>query len=63
MHEQLWIGVVGSQTFSPEGDTVRFLDMADKVESFVPKVESVRTERLRSEIRELKLGYISSLDK
>ncbi len=39
------------------GDTVRFLEMSDMVESFIPKVESVNTEYLRYEIRELKAGY------
>lgn len=42
-----------------EGDTIRFLEMADRVESFIPKVESFNTERLRKEIRELKTGYLS----
>ena len=37
-----------------EGDTLRFLEMAEIVESFKPKVESANTERLRAEIRELK---------
>ena len=39
-----------------EGDTARFLDMTDRVESFIPKVESVNTERLREEIVKLKEG-------
>lgn len=43
-----------------EGDSIRFLEMSDMVESFVPKVESFNTESLRSEIRELKSNYISS---
>jgi hypothetical protein len=51
-----------AKLYHAEGDTVRFLDMADKVELFVPKVESVNTERLRSEIRELKSNYISSFE-
>jgi len=46
-----------AKLYYTEGDTVRFLNMADKIESFVPKVESVQTERLRSEIRELKSEY------
>ena len=37
-----------------EGDTTRFLDMAERLESFKAKVESRNTERLRSEIRQLK---------
>lgn len=40
-----------------EGDTVRFLDMAEKVETFVPKIENANTERLRAEIREIREGY------
>lgn len=43
-----------------KGDSIRFLEMSDMVESFVPKVESINTESLRSEIRELKSNYISS---
>ena len=46
-----------ARLYHTEGDTARFLDMADMMESFVPKVESVQTERLRSEIRELKSEY------
>ena len=36
-----------------EGDIARFLDMAETVATFKPKVESVKTERLRTEIQEL----------
>ena len=46
-----------AKLYHTEGDTARFLEMADKIESFVPKIESVQTERLRSEIRELKSEY------
>ena len=46
-----------AKLYYTEGDTVRFLNMADKMESFVPKVESVQTARLRSEIRELRKEY------
>ena len=35
------------------GDTARFLDMSQKIEEFIPKVESERTQRLRAEIEEL----------
>ena len=45
-----------------EGDTARFLKMADKVETFIPKVESVNTERLRSEIREIRAGYLPQIE-
>ena len=37
-----------------ESDTASFIDMANRVESFIPKVESKNTERLRNEITELK---------
>ena len=42
-----------------EGDTTRFLKMACLVESFLPKVESKETEKLREEIRELKKNFIT----
>ena len=45
-----------------EGDTSKFIDMADKVETFIPKVESVNTEHLRAEIRDLKSGYLKETD-
>ena len=48
-----------AKLYHTEGDTVRFLNMADKVEFFIPKVESANTERLRLEIRELKEEYKS----
>jgi tetratricopeptide (TPR) repeat protein len=47
-----------AKLYHAEGDTVRFLDMADKIETFIPKIESANTELLRSEIREIKAGYI-----
>ena len=46
-----------AKLYHEEGDTARFLDMAGRIEVFVPKVESVNTDRLRSEIRELKSGF------
>ena len=46
-----------AKLYHEEGDSVRFLDMAGKIEVFVPKVESVNTDRLRSEIRELKSDF------
>ena len=36
-----------------EGDTVNFIDMYENALSFVPKVESPNTERLRKEITDL----------
>lgn len=47
-----------AKLYYTEGDTARFLDMADKVESFIPKVESARTEQLREEIRALKKDIV-----
>ena len=46
-----------AKLYHTEGDTVRFLDMAEKVETFVPKIENANTERLRAEIREIREGY------
>lgn len=46
-----------AKLYHTEGDTARFLKMADVVETFVPKVESVNTEMLRSEIRAIKADY------
>lgn len=46
-----------AKLYHEEGDTTRFLDMADKVEKFVPKIESVNTERLRDEIKVISNGY------
>lgn len=46
-----------AKLYHAEGDTMRFLDMVDKVENFIPKVESANTERLRAEIRELLEDY------
>lgn len=47
-----------TKLYHVERDSARFIDLADIVETFVPKVESVSTERMRSEIRELKNGYL-----
>lgn len=46
-----------AKLYHEEGDTARFLEMADKVEKFVPKIENANTERLRAEIREIRDGY------
>ena len=43
-----------------EGDTIGFLDMVDRIDRFVPKIESLNTEGLREEVREIKEGYIIS---
>lgn len=47
--------------YHEERDTVRFLDMADRVESFIPKIESMNTERLRAEIRDMKSEYMTEM--
>lgn len=46
-----------ARLYHTEGDTVRFLKMADMVETFVPKIENANTERLRAEIRALRDTY------
>ncbi len=48
-----------AKLYYTEGDIVRFLDMVDKTETFIPKVESANTERLRTEIRKIKEGNTS----
>ena len=54
--------VLLAKLYYTEGDTARFLEMTDVVEKFVPKVESIRTEKLRAEIRELKNSYLSEIE-
>lgn len=49
-----------AKLYHAEGDTVRFLDMAEKVETFVPKIENANTKRLREEIRDIKAGYTNN---
>lgn len=49
-----------AKLYHTEGDTARFLDMVQKVETFVPKIESVSTERLRDEIREIRNCYTNN---
>lgn len=46
-----------AKLYYTEGDSARFLKMADLIETFEPKIESIKTERLRSEIREIKTTY------
>ncbi len=46
-----------AKLYAEEGDTTQFLNMADDIKIFVPKVESKNTERLRKEIMELKDNY------
>ena len=46
-----------AKLYYEEGDTIHFLKMAEMVESFKPKVESVSTETMRLEVKELKAQY------
>lgn len=43
-----------AKLYHTEGDTLKFQCMFNKIERFVPKVESANIKQLRSEIRELK---------
>jgi hypothetical protein len=47
-----------AKLYYAESDTARFLDMADRVETFIPKVESTSTAQLRDEIRLLKTDIL-----
>lgn len=49
-----------AKLYHAEGDTVRFLNMTEKVETFVPKIENANTKRLREEIRDIKAGYTNN---
>lgn len=46
-----------AELYHAEGDTVYFLEMADIIETFKPKVESESTEFLRQQIRDLHSKY------
>lgn len=50
-----------AKLYHTEGDTAKFMYMADIVDSFIPKVESLNTKRLRDEINEIKNGYIQEI--
>lgn len=43
-----------AKLYHTECDTTRFLEMADVIESFIPKIESASTENMRLEIMDLK---------
>ncbi len=43
-----------------ERDTTSFLDITEKVESFIPKIENTKTEKMRSEINDLKESVLGS---
>lgn len=47
-----------AKLYLDEGDTAKFMYMADKIASFPPKVESINTEQLRNEIKELQYSYV-----
>ncbi len=49
-----------SKLYYLEKDTAKFLYMTEKVESFIPKVESIKTESMRSEISNLKDSLLKS---
>lgn len=51
-----------ARLYDAEEDTVRFMDMADKIDGFKAKIESVNTRRLRDEIYSLKRDYEKSID-
>lgn len=50
-----------AELYHIEGDTVRFLEMADIIETFKPKVESESTEFLREQIRDLRSKYYPTI--
>lgn len=50
-----------AKLYHEEGDTVRFIKMAEMVESFKPKIESLSTEKMRMEIRELETLYCKDI--
>jgi tetratricopeptide (TPR) repeat protein len=52
-----------AKLYYTEGDSLRFIEMTDKLESFVPKVESANTERMILDIKNLKaIGNLESRD-
>ena len=46
-----------AKLYNAEGDTIKFLEMAEMVETFVPKIESSITESLREEVLEMRNHY------
>jgi len=44
--------------YHEEGDTAKFLYMAEKIASFPPKIESINTEQMRNEIKEIRIDYM-----
>ena len=51
-----------AKLYHKEGDTIRFLKMAETIELFIPKIESNDTRLFRSEIRILKNNYLQEID-
>ena len=47
-----------AKLYHEEGDTAKFMNMAEKIASFPPKIESTNTEQLRDEIRDLQYSYV-----
>lgn len=47
-----------SMLYYEEGDTTKFLNIADKIVSFTAKVESRNTEQLRNKIKEIRIDYL-----
>ncbi len=47
-----------AKLYYAEGDTTRFLGMADIINTFVPKVETMNTMDMRIEIKELRLSCV-----
>ena len=47
-----------AKLYEMKGDTLSFLSMAEKVDGFIPKQESAKTEEYRSEIRNIKYLYL-----
>lgn len=48
-----------AKVYLEQGDTARFSDIACRIDTFIPKVESVNTARLRTEIKELHNNLIT----
>lgn len=47
-----------AKLYHEEGDTAKFMYMAEKIASFPPKVESINTEQLRNEIKDIRIEYL-----
>lgn len=47
-----------AKLYHEEGDTAKFLYMAEKIASFPPKIESINTEQMRNEIKEIRIDYM-----